>query len=253
MSRIVTNKDDPLKPRIEPDHVASFFEERARRIATLGPVRAVLYQDNDPDLAERRDHEERRVLAPLLAVDASTRFLDIGCGTGRWVPSVAGTCAHYHGIDLSPGLIEFARVSYADHSNCRFSVCSATELSLASLQEALPFDRILCAGLFIYLNDEDVHESLQRIADVGSARCRIVLREPMALADRLTIQDHFSEDLNQTYNAIYRSESEIRQLAEGPLVQSGFCMTRSADLFLDQTLNNRQETRQRWMLWERRA
>jgi len=253
MSRILTNKNDPLKPRIEPEKVVSFFDERARRISTLGPVRAVLYQDNNPELAERRDQEERLVLTPFLAVEASTRFLDIGCGTGRWVPSVVDRCAHYHGIDLSPGLIEFARSSYARHSKCRFSVCSARDLSLASLHETLPFDRILCAGLLIYLNDEDVYQTLQRIADVSSSRCRLVLREPMAVADRLTLKDHFSEELNQTYNSIYRSEAEILQLAEGTLVQSGFRMLRSADLFPDPTLNNRQETRQRWMLWERQA
>ena len=75
----------------------------------------------------------------------------------------------------------------------------------------------------------------------------------MAVADRLTLKDHFSEELNQTYNSIYRSEAEILQLAEATLVQSGFRMLRSADLFPDPTLNNRQETRQRWMLWEREA
>lgn len=253
MSRILTNKNDPLKPRIEPEKVLSFFDERARRINSLGPVRAVLYQDNNPELAERRDQEERQVLTPLLAVEAATRFLDLGCGTGRWVSSVVHTCAHYHGMDLSPGLIEFARSSYSAHSNCRFSVGSATDLSLAGLQETLPFDRILCAGLLIYLNDDDVHQTLQRVADVGSPHCRLVMREPMAVADRLTLKDHFSEELNQEYNCVYRSETEILQLAEGTLVHRGFRMLRSADLFLDPTLNNRQETRQRWMLWERQA
>ncbi len=252
MARIVTDKEDATQPRIERDDVASFFEERARRIARIGPVRAVLYQDNHPDLAERRDAEEKRILTPLLAVDSSTRILDIGCGTGRWVAQVAGSCAHYHGIDLSPGLVEFARSSYADLPHCRFTVCSATDVSLATLGEAKPFDRVLCAGLFIYLNDDDVDLAMCRIAAVAADACRILLREPVAMAGRLTIQDHFSEDLRQSYNAIYRSQEELLRFADGPLLQNGFRFVGASDLFSDPTLNNRSETRQRWMLLERR-
>jgi SAM-dependent methyltransferase len=251
MARLLTDQHDPHKPRIEPDKVRSFFEERARRIPQLGPLRAVLYQDNHPDLAERRDAAEKLVLGPLLAVDQATRFLDIGCGTGRWVSAVAGGCAHYHGFDLSPGLIAFARTVHADRLNCRFSVCSAVDLSLSALDETEPFDRIMAAGVFLYLNDEEVELTMQRIADVAAKRCRLVIREPMAVVDRLTIREHYSEDLNQTYNAIYRTEAELLQLASNGPLGGGFRRVDSADLFLDQSLNNRPETRQRWLVLER--
>jgi len=251
MTRTFTPSFDPEKPTIRSDDVASFFEERARRISRLGPLRAVLYQDHHPDLAERRDEAERQALGPLLALERTSRLLDIGCGTGRWVPSVADRCAAYHGIDLSPGLIAFARSAHVHHPNCSFSVCSATDLSLSALGEEAGFDRVLCAGLFIYLNDDDARTAFGRIAEVSAPACRLVLREPMATDMRLTLSDHFSDELGQHYNAIYRTETELVELAAAPLLQRGFRISGSGDLFSDPTLNNRTETRQRWILMER--
>ncbi len=253
MSRIQTDDEDPVKPRIEPDEVASFFEERARRIDRLGPVRAVLYQDNHPDLAERRDAAEREILTPLLQLHESSRLLDIGCGTGRWVTSVSHSCAHYHGIDLSPGLVEFASSYHSDRKNCRFTVCRATDVSLSAIDESLPFDRVLCAGLFIYMNDDEVDRAMRGIVGVSAPRCRVVFREPMAVEQRLTLRDHFSEDLNQTYNAIYRTQAELLDLAGATLLQNGFHVIETADLYSDPALNNRTETRQRWIVIERDA
>jgi SAM-dependent methyltransferase len=82
-----------------------FFEERARRVEHLGPLRAVIYQDKHPDLAERRDEAEKEKLLPILKLAPSLRLLDVGCGTGRWADTVVPLVAAYHGIDISPGLV----------------------------------------------------------------------------------------------------------------------------------------------------
>ncbi len=54
MSRIYSREEES-KPEISKEDVVAFFEKRAEKIAALGPVRAVIYQDKNPDLAERRD------------------------------------------------------------------------------------------------------------------------------------------------------------------------------------------------------
>lgn len=252
MSRIVSDPDDTTAPRIDPEAVRDFFEERARKIEELGSVRAIIYQDKHPDLAERRDAAEKSRIAPLLRLDGSQRILDVGCGTGRWAAEVAGACRAYHGVDASAGLIEFAREQFFAQSHCRFTVLSATAVSLTALAEPEPFDRILCAGLLVYLNDDELALAFDAFGSVAAPECLILLREPMGIRQRLTLQDHYSEELEQRYNAIYRSEAELVQAATERLSPLGFEITGSGDVY-DDSLNNRVETKQRWISLERRA
>lgn len=251
MSRIPTAPGEHNKPRIERREVVSFFEQRAEKIGKVGPVRAVIYQDKHPDLAERRDRAEKQRIKPLLALDGTQRLLDVGCGTGRWASEVAGLCARYHGIDLSDGLVAYAREHFAGYENCRFSVAPVDRFSLASIGEHVPFDRALCAGVLIYLNDDDVVQAMDCLERAMDVSARMVFREPMGIGQRLTIKDHYSDDLEQTYNAIYRTQEEIEALMRTTLLAREFRIRDSGDVFDVDGLNNRAETRQRWMLLER--
>ncbi|TWI02883.1 methyltransferase family protein [Luteimonas cucumeris] len=239
-------------PRIDRDAVLSFFEQRAGKVGELGPLRAVIYQDKHPDLAERRDAAEKTLIRPLLELSGTQRLIDIGCGTGRWVDEIAADCGFYLGIDASPSLIAHARRLHVSRENCAFSVASADELTLDILGQQQPFDRILCAGIAIYLNDDELDRMLAGFAHIGAASARILMREPMGIGERLTIRDHYSDDLEQTYNAIYRTEGEVID-AMSPLFAQGFAVTGSGDVYADASLNNRPETRQRWLTLERFA
>src|SRR5690606_19765739 len=99
------------------------------------------------------------------------------------------------------GLIEIARDRYQGAPNVRFSVAPASAVSLSDLGESDPFSRILAFGIFLYMNDDEARGALEAICALAAPRCRFVLREPIGLEDRLTIKEHFSEDMDQTYNA----------------------------------------------------
>ena len=115
--------------------------------------------------------------APLASrVGHAPRILDVGCGTGRWTEELAGNSAYYHGIDFSAELIDHARASHPETASLRFSVAPAENYSLAELGESQPFDRILCCGVMIYLNDEDVVGAFRCMASVASKKCRISRR-----------------------------------------------------------------------------
>lgn len=250
MTRIFSSPEERLNPRIEKESVARFFLERARKVETVGPVRAVIYQDKHPDLAEKRDISEKERLLPLLKLDGLQRVLDIGCGTGRWTRNLIEHCNAYHGIDFSPELIEHARSSYPASDKLRFSVAPAENYSLESLAERQPFDRILCCGVMIYLNDEDVESALHCMASVAAPCAYIVLREPMGIGRRLTIKEHFSEELEQNYNAIYRTQEELENHLSNTLYAAGFTLATQCDVY-DAHLNNRVETVQRALVLER--
>jgi hypothetical protein len=129
-------------------------------------------------------------------------------------------------------------------------VAPAENYSLAELGESQPFDRILCCGVMIYLNDEDVVDAFRCMASVASKNCRIVMREPVGILNRLTIREHFSDELEQSYNAIYRTQQELEHYMTDTLFASGFRIVDQGDVY-EAELNNRAETIQRWMALER--
>jgi cyclopropane fatty-acyl-phospholipid synthase-like methyltransferase len=253
MSRIFSDQKNANPPRIDRTKVGDFFVERARRIEQVGPVRAVIYQDKHADLAERRDAAEKACLLPLLHLNGSQRVLDVGCGTGRWADSLLGQCSAYHGLDFCGDLVDYAKARFGMDSTCRFSVASVDDFSLASLGERQPFDRALCAGVLIYLNDDELLRALRCVADALAPAGRAVFREPVAQGQRLTIKDHFSEELEQDYHAIYRTEDEIRSFVAQAMGSQGCRLTDCGDVYADTNLNNRAETRQRWFAVERAA
>ena len=237
---------------IDESSVLEFFEKRAEKVDTLGPSQAVIYQDKNPKLAESRDAAEKALLQPKIKLDSQAIVLDAGCGTGRWAEVLIPACASYYGIDVSPGLIDVAKKQFEDRQNAHFSVCSLDNISLQNIGAKSPFTHIVSFGVFIYLNDAAVLSALERISQVAAPQARIVMREPIAITNRLTLKEHFSEDMDQYYSAIYRTEDELLAMLNSTVGAAGFTLVESGDVY-DSGLNNRVETKQRWYVWERSA
>lgn len=250
MTRIYTRAGDE-SPQLDKASVFNFFEKRAEKVQQLGPTRAVIYQDKSPDLAERRDAAEKSLLMPLLQLAPSSAVLDAGCGTGRWAEVLLPRCARYFGVDASPGLIRVASERFVQHAHARFVVCPLDNLTLDAIGAEASFSHILSFGVFIYMNDEELAVTLRRYSQVAAGSCRVVIREPIALQDRLTLKEHFSDELEQQYNAIYRTERELQSFLCEALGATGFQQTECGDVYAESSLNNRSDTKQRWYLWER--
>lgn len=250
MTRITSLPDDE-KPVLDTGAVLGFFEKRAEKVEILGPTRAVIYQDKSPDLAERRDKAEKELLFPLIKLDKDSQVLDAGCGTGRWAKVIIPVCGSYHGVDVSPGLIKVADQLYGHLPNTRFSVCSLDKMSRDAISTEILFSRILSFGVYIYLNDYQVLEALRCITQLTAPKARILFREPVAIENRLTLQEHFSEEMEQKYNAIYRTEFELLEIFEDTIEAAGFLLESYGDVYTEAELNNRAETKQRWYLWVR--
>jgi len=210
----------------------------------------VIYQDKNADLAERRDAAEKARLLPLLKVDNSSRILDAGCGTGRWAEVLIPQCALYFGIDVSAGLINIAIERFDNHNNAQFAVCPVDTLTKEKICIDQAFTHILSFGVFIYLNDDEILDALRGYADVAAPGALIMFREPIALENRLTLREHFSEDMDQQYSAIYRTEQELLSLII-TVFGTTFTQVGTDDVYPDATLNNRTETKQKWFLWKK--
>ncbi len=230
----------------------AFFEGRAALVSQQPALTAVLYQDDNPDLARQRDEIERDMVLGWLPPDRSFRVLDVGCGIGRWGQHLAPRADAYQGIDFSEGLVALARQSLAGsyRKGCfAVDVVPATELAADRLTLTPPFDLVVEAGLLVYLNDDDVEAVLRAIPPLVDGRAVIYLREPVATGERLTLDRHWSDELKQEYSASYRPVAFYEDLIERILVSEGFALRRS--IGLDPSLANRRETSQHFFMLER--
>ncbi|MDY0013019.1 MAG: class I SAM-dependent methyltransferase [Rhodocyclaceae bacterium] len=248
MARISSKPEDASVPIIDRESVAGFFKGRAKKVDQIGHVQAVIYQDKNPDLARQRDVAEKAKLLPLLNLRGIESVLDVGCGTGRWADVIVPRCGSYKGADFSQEFVDISSRRFGASSNVSFVRIAAEEISPATIGET--FQVILSLGLFIYLNDDELVRAIRGYGSVADESCRILIREPVGIASRLTIKDHFSDELGQVYNAIYRTEDELMKVVLEELFPIGFRLKESGDVY-EAALNNRLDTKQMWFLLEK--
>ena len=222
-------------------NTSAFFEGRGRA-ANDNPLTATMYQS--ADLAARRDAEEKARVLPLIDPVANDRILDLGCGTGRWAEAIAGQVDAYLGIDFSDALLDVARTRAPQ---AVFQSMNVAALDATALAIPPPFTAIICSGILIYINDDDIRALFRAISHVASPTCRIYLREPMATGERLTLDRHWSDELQDHYSAIYRTRDEYLELFTD---LDGFTVREEGEPF-PQELQNRSDTSQRYMVLER--
>ena len=222
-----------------------FFNGRAKKYKKENPYAVTMYQDNNALLVEQRNKDEQQKIMPLLQVNENSRIIDIGCGIGRWSEAIKGEINSYWGIDFSEDLIKIAR-GRNYRQNIKFDVLSATDiLNHKYSDEIMPFNIIIISGVLLYLNDEDVKKVISAIDYISTKNAIIYIREPVGIEHRLTLKEFFSEELDDYYNAIYRTKEEYENIFNQCLKPNKFKILKKKFLF-DQNndLNNRVETSQ---------
>ena len=186
-----------------------------------------MYQDKQPHLTDARNQAEIDKILPLLELDPNAQILDVGCGVGRWADAIPCNVAGYLGIDFSEGLVQIAR-SRNQKSSFIFETMSVCDFGKYFRSHKLkPFNRLIAAGILIYLNDSDVKELFRLFSEILVPGAVVYMREPVGIRERLTLKDFFSEELNHDYHTIYRTAEEYRLMMEEnapafSILQSGF-------------------------------
>lgn len=238
------------KENIDYAESKSFFQKRASRFNADNPYSVTMYQDNNQKLVEERNRRETEKLLPYLSVGKDTKVLDIACGIGRWADALPESICEYCGIDFSEELVRIAQERNT-RKNFYFYTGEVGELEkVIARNRRQKYNTILMMGILIYINDGDIEAVLSQVERVCDDHCIICMREPVALQDRLTLKDFYSEELKDNYNAIYRTREELEAFFKKAFLDKGFQVRRQDFLFED-ALNNRKETAQYFYILER--
>jgi len=210
MNRIYAEKVD-----INPDNVKDFYNSQAESIGNMkNPFSAVLLSNHSPELIEEQMKIEKEILFPKLKINNESRVLDIGCGIGRWAQQIIPQCKSYWGIDFSQKMIDAAkeRTSNFDNANYKFERMSFQDFAAKTLDTK--FNKVIISAVLMYICDNDIKESIKRLAKLLDEECVIFIQESCGIGQRLTLKDFPSQALNAKYNVIYRTKEEYDDFFE---------------------------------------
>lgn len=232
------------KVEISEGKVLEFFKGRAEKYQDENPYVSMLYQDLNPVLANERNEYEVNKILPYFNLHPHFNVLDVGCGIGRWGDVLDGQIKIYHGTDFSEELIHIANERFKDKNNFSFYNIAAQRISEMN---QVRYNLIIVAGVLHYINNEDLDGILISLEKLLSNKGILYIRLPIALGEDLTLLDEWSEELEDSYNAIYRSKKYYLDLFEKCYGDKNMEIIVHGDLYPSK-LNNRKETGQYYFL-----
>lgn len=239
------------KENLDYQNTRDFFRKRAQKYREDNPYSVTMYQDNNESIVRARNQKEIDKLKPLLRLNSMSRVLDVACGIGRWADAIDENVSEYCGIDFSAELISIAR-KRNHKQNYVFYEGSVIELEkVLEEHDRGTYNVVLMMGIFMYINDADMVNAVKQVIERCTPDATVCIREPIGVSERLTLKDFFSEELGDTYNAIYRTRKEFTDCFKETFLKCGFVIEREGAMFEEKGLNNRKETEQYFYILRR--
>lgn len=219
------------KINIDNNSTKEFWQKRANNINNLQTV--LLGSDNTGSEQNIRNENEKRIVEKIIEKIQNPGILDIGCGIGRWAENLQNKFEYYVGVDFSEGFINYASKKFTNFSNVKFYNNSILNLDKDILTSR--FNLIICTGVLMYINDENISNIFKAFRQVSPEY--LYIQESISLMEgRLTLNKFESKDLKTDYSAIYRTKQEYEEYFK-------------TDLLLDNKSGAREETNaQYWIL-----
>lgn len=227
-----------------------FWERRTDKYSEEHPYVTIKLNDKHPDFSDMADEYEKKHILPMLNINSDSYVIDIGCGVGRIAEAVIDDCRYYLGTDVSEGLIEIARKRINTETEFDFLARAFQELNPSDekLKYVGKYNRVIFAGVFLYINDAEVTQSLENLLPLLDEHAVIYMSAPVALKERLTLAEWESEDFDDEYNAIYRTMDEYIDLYQ-PLFDAGFSISHQD--FFSKEIQRFDETARHFFIMER--
>ena len=216
--RIYSKKVD-----LSAQNIKEFYDKRAGEYINGGRktrYTTVLLGDNNPEYAEVWNEFEKNSILPYLNTGQKHKILDIGCGVGRWAENLVTTCGEYIGTDFSEEMIRAALEYFKDFSNAHFINCSFQDLFTNDRVSDCKFDTVIIAGVSMYINDSELKRCFEQLNDMLNKGAIVYIEESVGVKERLTLNHIWSENLEDHYDAIYRTRDEYLELMKPLLTKN---------------------------------
>ena len=221
-----------------------FWENRIKKHDTLNSFSITNLEENT-NLQKFKIAKEREKIELAMDLNQETVLLDLGSGIGFWSLNFAPKCKKVIGVDFIDQMNKIARKRANEHkiTNVEFYTSD-----IVGFVPDIEFDYVFISGVLLYLTDYSATKLIKNIHGYTKKDARIILRDSTGIKGRFEIKNKYSDDLKATYNAIYRSKSEILQLFSS----NGFYLVNDDDMFEQGSpLNKWEETRLRIYIFQK--
>ena len=227
------------------DNIKNFWNKRAEKYIKEETLSATNLEE-DVKLQKMKVELERDKILSSIKLTANDICLDLGCGFGAWSEILSSYVKKIIGVDYIPKMIQIAKENskLRKIKNIEYFCSNAI-----SFQTDKKFDFIFISGLLLYLSNKDIKNLVSEIPKYSKKNTRLVLREPTGVNGQHTIIDKYSENLNESYSAIYRTRQDLISIFE----EMGFFLDMDDDMFKDGSpLNKWEETKLRLYLFTKK-
>jgi len=205
--------------RIKESDVKQFWENRASQYGKITYQGITNFADSEESV--KRDIIEKNMLKPYLF--DKLNILDMGCGVGRISLWLAEKGHNVTGIDYAKSLIDIATVEAKKKDlDVRF-ICSPSY----SYNSSKKFDMITIFAMFLYLNEDRVRQTIMNCKKLLKREGTVIVKESVGVTKRFEVIDKYADALQEKYNAIYRTPSNMIHLFE----LYGFQLIRAEKLY----------------------
>ncbi|MCI8981314.1 MAG: class I SAM-dependent methyltransferase [Hungatella sp.] len=215
------------KITINPDNTRNFYNNRAKAIKDMdNPYVSVLLGDQNPEYALAWNTFEKENILPKMNIDNTCNVLDIGCGMGRWAEVLIPISGYYCGTDMSSEMIKCAgeRNHYPERKYDFFNYGFEEFCRLPLDQLPCRFNRLWVCGVMMYINDDVLIKGMGQLLGKMEEHAKVYFTETIAVSERLTLDQFYSEALKADYDVIYRTEKEYNRVYE-TWIEAGFRIT----------------------------
>lgn len=219
----------------KPEDIKLFWEARAENYKG-SPKEGLSNLETDAFLHELKVTAERLKVSDYLKPSPRLRLLDLGAGHLEWATFFSNDFEKIDAVEYSGGMVEIAEARLTEQKIKNVSVhhCAAQDFSSKNR-----YERVLISGLGIYLLDDEFEKLLRVVEKHTESGAKVIYRDGVAKHQEFKLTNHFSQELNAEYSAIYRT-AEVLSAAFDDI---GFELIRYETMFpSDSPLNKREET-----------